>query len=108
MAQRRTQAAMADALEAGTRTLVAWPSHINNTGLWGRPPDARGGLCFANGCFDGIIDAGLDFVRSLHRVCEELSLAVDNSLRCEFRFFRTQCLTRVHVCHLARCWRVGR
>ena len=40
-AQRRAQESMADELEAGTRTLVAWPAHVNDTDLWGRPLDAR-------------------------------------------------------------------
>ena len=41
-AQRRTQqATMADALEAGTRTLVAWPAHVNNT-LGHGPVGTRG------------------------------------------------------------------
>ena len=44
-ARRRVLAAMASELEAGVRVLVAWPAHVNpdvnDTDLWGRPPDAR-------------------------------------------------------------------
>ena len=40
-ARRRVLAAMASELEAGTRVLVAWPEHVDDVELWGRPIEAR-------------------------------------------------------------------
>ena len=40
-ARRRVLAAMASELEAGTRVLVAWPEHVDDVEVWGRPIEAR-------------------------------------------------------------------